>query len=290
MKILVIGGTRFFGKRFVSACIEKKYEVTLLTRGQTQDPFENKVRRLKADRTKKDQFTEAVKNQSFDIVVDQTCMTASDAQIAIDALKGNIKHFVMTSTLSVYPQKANLKEVDVDTVNYVPQAATNPGEEYSQGKQAAEQQYLTQKHFGVGIARIPMILGPDDYTKRLLKHVDHIKNGKELYFPNLAAKFSYLSSQDAANALMWLCDNKKSGVYNFSSPDQWTLKELVEKIEHTTGKKLIEAKEADDKNFSPFGIDDDYYMNVAKAESEGFKVASLNTWMPVLIQHLAKEV
>lgn len=290
MKILVIGGTRFFGKRFVSDCIEKKYEVTLLTRGQTPDPFENKVNRLKADRTKKDQFTKAVQNKSFDIVLDQTCMTASDARIAIDALKGNIKHFVMTSTLSVYPQKGNLKEVDVDTFNYVPQAATNPGEEYSQGKQAAEQQYLMQKHFTVSIARIPMILGPDDYTKRLLKHVDHIKNGKELYFPNLAAKFSYLSSQDAANALMWLCENKKTGVYNFSSPDQWTLKELIKKIEQTTSKKLIAAKEADDKNFSPFGISDDYYMNVGKAESEGFMVPNLNAWMPELIQHLAKLV
>lgn len=282
-----MGGTRFFGKRFVSDCIEKKYEVTLLTRGQTQDPFENKVLRLKADRTQKDQFAEAVLNKSFDIVLDQTCMTANDAKIAIDSLKGNIKHFVMTSTLSVYPQKANLKEVDVDTVNYIPQAATNPGEEYSQGKQAAEQQYLTQKHFTVGIARIPMILGPDDYTKRLYKHVEHIKNDKELYFPNLAAKFSYLSSQDAANALMWLCENKKSGVYNFSSPDQWTLKELVEKIEQITGKKLIVAKEGNDQNHSPFGISEDYYMNVAKAEAEGFKVQSLDAWMPQLIQYLA---
>jgi nucleoside-diphosphate-sugar epimerase len=287
MKILVIGGTRFFGKRFVSTCIEKKYEVTLLTRGQTLDPFENKVRRLKADRTQKDQFSKAVKNESFDIVLDQTCMTASDAKIAIDTLKGNIKHFVMTSTLSVYPQKANLKETEVDTVNYRPQTATNASEEYSQGKQAAEQQYLTQKYFTVGIARIPMILGPDDYTKRLLKHVDHIKNGKELYFPNLEAKFSYLSSQDAANALMWLCVNKKIGVYNFSSPDQWTLKELVEKIQKITGKKLVAAKKGDDQNYSPFGISEDYYMNVGKAEAEGFKVQSLNAWMPELIKYLA---
>ena len=289
MKILVIGGTRFFGKRFVTDCIKKNYEVTLLTRGQTQDPFENKVRRLKADRTKKDQFSDAVNGQSFDVVIDQTCMTASDAQIAIDALKGNIKHFVMTSTLSVYSQKANLKEVDVDTVRYIPQPATNPAEEYSQGKQAAEQQYLLQKHFNVGVARIPMILGPDDYTKRLFKHVDHIKNGKELYFPNLDAKFSYLFSQDAANALMWLCENKKSGVYNFSSPDQWTLKELVEKIEQITGKKLILAREATDQNHSPFGISEDYYMNVSKAESEGFKVPVLSAWMPDLIKHLANQ-
>ena len=289
MKLLVIGGTRFFGKRFVSDCIQKKYEVTLLTRGQTQDPFENKVRRLKADRTKKDQFNEAVKGLNFDVVLDQTCMTASDAQIAIEALKGNIKHFVMTSTLSVYPQKANLKETDVDTINYIPQPAANPGEEYSQGKQAAEQQYLVQKHFSVGIARIPMILGPDDYTKRLFKHVDYIKNTKELYFPNLEAKFSYLFSQDAANALMWLCENQKSGVYNFSSPDQWTLKQLVETIEIVTGKNLILAREATDQNYSPFGISEDYYMDVSKAESEGFKVPLLKEWMPELIQHLADQ-
>jgi nucleoside-diphosphate-sugar epimerase len=287
MKILVIGGTRFFGKRFVSDCIKKNYDVTVLTRGQTADPFENKIKRLKADRTKKDQFSEAVSGKSYDVVLDQTCMTASDAQIAIECLKENTKHFVMTSTLSVYPQKANLKENDVDTVNYKAQPATNPAEVYSQGKQAAEQQYLTQKYFSVSIARIPMILGPDDYTKRLFKHVDHIKSGKELFFPNLDAKFSYLSSQDAANALMWLSENKKLGVYNFSSPDQWTLHHLIKEIEHITEKKMVLATAANDQNFSPFGIDNDYYMNVNKAESEGFKVPVLNAWMPDLIRHLA---
>ena len=41
MKILVLGGTRFFGIHMVNDLIEKGHEVTLATRGITPDYFED---------------------------------------------------------------------------------------------------------------------------------------------------------------------------------------------------------------------------------------------------------
>lgn len=39
-RILILGGTRFFGKRLVERLLEdSKNEVTILTRGETSDPL-----------------------------------------------------------------------------------------------------------------------------------------------------------------------------------------------------------------------------------------------------------
>ncbi|MGL4383366.1 MAG: NAD-dependent epimerase/dehydratase family protein [Bacilli bacterium] len=42
MKILVLGGTRFIGKKLVGLLIDEGYDVSIATRGTTIDPFEIK--------------------------------------------------------------------------------------------------------------------------------------------------------------------------------------------------------------------------------------------------------
>ena len=54
MKILMIGGTRFFGVHAVRALLENGHQVTIATRGSTPDPFEDNVQRVFVDRTQPD--------------------------------------------------------------------------------------------------------------------------------------------------------------------------------------------------------------------------------------------
>ncbi len=46
MKILVLGGTRFFGIHMVKDLISKGHDVTIATRGKTKDEFGDAVSRL----------------------------------------------------------------------------------------------------------------------------------------------------------------------------------------------------------------------------------------------------
>lgn len=39
MNILILGGTRFFGKKLVDLCIQNGHNVTILTRGQSGIPL-----------------------------------------------------------------------------------------------------------------------------------------------------------------------------------------------------------------------------------------------------------
>ena len=46
MKVLVLGGTRFFGIHLVDELLKSNCDVTIATRGLTSDSFENKFKRI----------------------------------------------------------------------------------------------------------------------------------------------------------------------------------------------------------------------------------------------------
>ncbi|MGV2805266.1 NAD-dependent epimerase/dehydratase family protein, partial [Clostridium perfringens] len=101
-KILVLGGTRFFGKRLVNRLLAKGDAVTILPRGHHQDSFGGAVARLTVDRKDPECLQQAVGSQDFDIVYDNICYTPEEAGQAADIFAGRIGQYVLTSTLSVY--------------------------------------------------------------------------------------------------------------------------------------------------------------------------------------------
>ena len=58
MKILVVGGTRFFGIPMVNALLADEHDVTVATRGNTQAEFIGEVRSVVFDRTDHDYVDE----------------------------------------------------------------------------------------------------------------------------------------------------------------------------------------------------------------------------------------
>jgi nucleoside-diphosphate-sugar epimerase len=278
MKILVIGGTRFFGKRLVHNLVGQGHQVTILTRGNTADDFGASVQRLKGDRTSAQQFKSLIK-ENYDSVVDQMCMTAADANASIEAFSGRIGQYVMTSTLSVYEPGAQLKESDWSAESYVMGEAGHP---YQEGKRAAEHAFLSAP-FPVARMRIPIVLGLDDYTRRLHLHVEHVVQGQPLSFPNVDAHFSYVRAEDAAGALQWMIESGQKDVFNIGAKDSWSNRELLAQIENVVGKKAVLTK---DGTPSPFGIERDYYMDVSKAANAGFRAQGLALWLPELIEKI----
>ncbi len=51
MKILVIGGTRFFGIHMVNELLAKGHDVTIATRGKVSDEYGDRVKRITIERT-----------------------------------------------------------------------------------------------------------------------------------------------------------------------------------------------------------------------------------------------
>jgi nucleoside-diphosphate-sugar epimerase len=174
MRILVIGGNRFFGKRLVSKLLDSKADVTLLNRGLLGDPFGDKVKRIAADRKQLSHELPQLKNEKWDVVYDQACYEAEDARKSCQTFSGLVKHYVFTSSESVYAWKGDLKEEDFDPATYRFDSDADRNVNYAEAKRQCETIFTQQNAFPLTSFRFPFVVGPDDYTRRLRFHVEEI--------------------------------------------------------------------------------------------------------------------
>ena len=99
--------------------------------------------------------------------------------------------------------KANLSENDFNPLKYQFTQEQILNADYAEGKRQLEAS-LSQHKTDVSMAfiRLPIVLGVDDYTRRLHWHIERIKNQEPLYFPNINAKMSFVDSEDAARNIL----------------------------------------------------------------------------------------
>lgn len=107
MHAFVIGGTRFMGRFTVGQLREAGHEVTLFTRGQTDNPFteDEGVHHLRGDRTDPDGLREAADTVDYDRVFDFVAYYPEDVRIATDIF-ADAGAYVYISSASVYGDPA----------------------------------------------------------------------------------------------------------------------------------------------------------------------------------------
>ena len=86
MKILVIGGTKFFGIHMVWALLEKGHDVTIATRGRAKDPFGDKVSRILLDHSDPESMKAALSGKHFDVAIDKIAYCSNDIKYLMDAV------------------------------------------------------------------------------------------------------------------------------------------------------------------------------------------------------------
>lgn len=287
--VLVLGGTRFFGKILVEKLLDAGHTVTIATRGGTQDPFGDRVERIKVDRTDEAALAAAVEGRQWDVVYDNICYNADEARAAIRVFTGKTERYVLTSSLAVYQAgSADLEEGMVNTALLDVPAGAADKVPYGEGKAQAEAVFFREAPFQAAAARFPIVLGPNDYTKRLHFHVDRIKNGVSFAMPNTDARICFIHEEEAADFLKWLGESGVTGPFNAASTGKPKLRELFAAIDRETGGQTIVLSEGPEDGSSPFGIEDDWAMDTSRAEEAGFEFRSLDDWLPGLIGQLAR--
>ncbi len=285
MKILILGGTRFFGKLLVQNLIAEGHQVSVATTGKTPLDFSERVEHFNIERHSEESLVKAFAGHEWDLAYDQICYDANDAKILALALKDKIGHLIFTSSQSVYDDGLVMSEADFTAEVY----EENPQNKnsYQEGKRLAEKEYTTQLNFAVTSVRFPIVLGANDPSGRLLWHVSRVKNNLPIYFPNINSQIGFISSEEAAQFLAWLKDKKLSGSINAGSPDSISLRELMELIQACVGSKSLLAEVDSVVSHSPFGLTSDWTMSMMKAEKLGYDFSPLKAWLPQLIAKLA---
>lgn len=288
-KILVLGGSRYFGKRLVNLLAGSgRHEVTAATRGQTEVRFEAPVTRIRLDRTDEASLREAAAAGPWDIVYDNICYSPDEALAAVRAFKGCVGQYILTSTLSVYKLgKVPLVEADFDPYGYELKLGDRQAFDYGEGKRLAEAALFQQADFPVSALRIPIVLGPDDYTRRLHFHVEHVQQELPIGVPNPEAAISFITSAETAKFLAWLGETGLTGPINACSDGNVTIGGIVRLIESVTGKSARIERETAQEHQSPFGIPASWVMDNTKAREAGYRFEALDDWLPGFIRQIA---
>lgn len=286
--ILVLGGTRFFGRKLVELLIEDGHNVVIMTRGQSGNPFGDNVEHLIADRKNKEELTKKMEGRSFDIVYDNICYSPNEAYAFCEIFNGKIGKLVFTSTLSTYKADGKeKKEADFDPYNYEIQMGDRADFTYGEGKRQAEAVFFQYAKFPVVAVRFPIVMGEDDYTRRLHFHVERIAEGKPIGFLNMDAEMSFIQAAEAAQFLKWAGVTDLQGPYNATANGKISLSAFIKLVEAATGKTAKISLVGNDEIRSPYAIPASWYMTNEKATNSGFQFTNLRDWLKPLIEAIA---
>ena len=282
MKILVLGGTRFFGIYMVEELIRQGHDVTIATRQTKQDSFGDAVKRILVERTDPVSMKEAFKGQKFDVVYDKIAYCSNDVKYAMEAIDCD-KYIYMSSTSIYEPKRLNTKEDDFDGVHKELVWCTRADFPYEEIKRQAEcalwQSYSDKNWIAV---RYPFAIGQDDYTERLLFYVRNVMNSVPMNIDNIDFQMSYIRSDEAGKFMAFLADKDVKGAINGSAHGTISLREIINYVEEKTGSKALLSDDGED---APYNGEPEYSINTEKAEALGFQFSNLKDWIYDLLDH-----
>lgn len=290
-KVLVLGGTRHFGKRLVNLLAQNgEHQVTVATRGLVKAEFDSAVNHLILDRRDEASLIELARSEKWDIVFDNICLSREEALSAVKAFDGQVGRFILTSSQSVYGfEKTPIDEADFYPYTYDLKMEDQSDFDYGERKRLAEAVFFQKANFPVAAMRIPIVLGPDDPTRRLHFHVEHVQAGIPIGMPNTEATISFISSGEAADFLYWLGHSDITGPIHASSCDPLTLREMLNLIEQATERKALIVSNSKQESASPFGVLSSWVLDTSKAKALGYRFKKMNDWMPELIQQIVPD-
>lgn len=267
-KVLVLGGTRFFGKHSVEALLQDGHDVTIATRGITEDSFGSAVKRLIVDREDEEQLTEHLEDKSYDIVYDNLCYSSNAANIICKVLEGKTKKYIMTSSMAVYEPALNLSEEEFNPFEYEIAYGDRNDFSYSEGKRLAEAVLFQKATFPVVAVRFPVVIGENDYTKRLQFYVEHIVRQEPVAVNHLGGELSFIHEEEAGQFLAWCGTESIEGPINACSHGVISTGEIIHFIEENTGIKALLQEVGD--HVAPYNELINCTLHNGKANELGF--------------------
>lgn len=287
MKILVLGGTRFFGIHTVRELLAQGYEVTIATRGRTKDAFGDRVERLIVERTDAESMRSTFKGRHFDVVIDKLAYCSEDVRLAMEAISCD-RYIQMSSTAVYEPKGWDMKESDFEAGKKQLVWCDRKAYDYAEIKRQAEcalcQAYGDKNWVAV---RYPFVLGEDDYTERLKFYVEHVMHGKPMFVDNIDCQMGYIRSDEAGKFMAFLVDKKFMGAIHGCAQGTISLREMIAYVEQKIGTRAILSEDGEP---APYNGEPEYSINTRKAEELGFNFSELKAWIYELLDYYIEQV
>ncbi|MER7861459.1 NAD-dependent epimerase/dehydratase family protein [Amycolatopsis japonica] len=276
-KVLVLGGSRYFGRGVVERLRDAGLDVTVLNRGSTPAP--SGVAQLIADRDDEAGLKAAVGSRSFDVVLDQVCYTPVQAEIARRVLRAD--RYVMTSTIEVYDQVRTETPMTEALVTPTTVDLELPEYEYGEGKRQAEAVFSTGDTPFVPV-RVAHVLGGEDFTGRLRHYVERLDAGDTVDIHADPRPSTFIHAREIADFLTWATLADFTGPVNAGSHGELSVLDLAAAISAEPGFRVVE------QDASPFSFDRYAVLDTSRATGLGFSFSTTTDWLGEAVEELRK--
>jgi len=296
LKILILGGTKFFGPPMVQYALERGHDVTLLNRKKTNAHLFPKVKRVIADRLAEtgDPY-EQVAKQNWDVVIDTWQGNPLAVKEAVDALKKSTKQYIYISSIAVYNSADYARPVIYEGDEYVVKEAM------PLSRKADIKSYRIRKQLADAYVREAMSGNATSIRCHVIYGVyEELPSPGQRYWPIRFQRggdilcpgdgqdyFQLVHVQDAAQFAIHCAEQGHKGI--FHAANQYTTMEfmLACKALSTASSKIhwVSAKELADQgvgtfrdmpSFVPRGLDPGFNNhNDQRARANGIRYRSL---------------
>lgn len=206
MKLLVIGGSYFYGRVFVMEAA-KEHEITVWNRGTySMETFG--VRQIQADRHEKT----AACGEDYDAVVDFCAYAPGDVETTLQNITGRIGQYILISTVDVYergPASVKTEETALEKRRLAGEAG-----DYIAGKVALEEEIrrlCKERGIPYTVLRPAILYGPYNYAPRESVYIQMLLTNHALpRFIDANGQFQFVYVKDAAHAILKCLGNERA--------------------------------------------------------------------------------
>lgn len=294
MRILILGGTSFFGREAAIRLQQAGNDVTVFSRRAPVDGLPLDIRQTRGDRTVEADLNRMAV-EPWDAVIDNICYTAEDAQKAIRVFSGRTGIYLYTSSASIYSvidgASSPFRETQAELLPLKAQLKEKYA--YGLGKYGAEAEFLkafAERKFPAVVIRPPVVIGPHDPTLRAYSYWLRLADGGPVFLPGPSFRNRFIFSKDLARAMetVLYAAAPYGKAYNFADSQVLTLEDFAKlsaRIMHSRADLLTPdyawlKENGFDFESSPFSMGGDFVLDTARAEKDfGWASTPADRWL-----------
>lgn len=218
VKLLVIGGGRFFGASLVDQALAGGWEVTVLQRGETSRAVPGGAEWLRGDRD--GPGLDLLAGRSWDAVVDTCGYFPRVVRASASLLAGSVGRYVFISSVSAYaPSGGAVMTEGMALAEWDGTAEEITDDSYGGFKAQCEE--VIDSVFGsLGLSVRPgLIVGPNDPTERFSYWTRRLAEGGQVLMPvGPSQPFQVIDARDLAGFVLRCIADSRTGFVNAVGP------------------------------------------------------------------------
>ncbi|MCU0513521.1 MAG: NAD-dependent epimerase/dehydratase family protein [Anaerolineae bacterium] len=235
MRILIIGGTKFIGRATALRLHEAGHTVAVFNRGQTPADLPAGITHLAGSLEALPAAGDALRQFAPEVVLHNIVLQERHVRELQAALRGVARRLVMTSSVDVYRQFGRIlgtepgdlipgesdEDAPLRTVLYPYRRPEMAETErlYHYDKIPAERAALDDPALPGTVVRLPMVIGEQDWQRRLLPFVQPMRDGRPAIvldetYANWYSTYGYVDNMAHALALAVTDDRAAGHIFN----------------------------------------------------------------------------